>query len=95
MSDITTNAPFIAAILLRAATHLLRRPRIRIITMQSPLPQFVYKHNLSFGYEREYKLLGRVVPPDAAGDPARIRLLSSDRGDELTVYGSKDLLDTH
>ena len=58
-------------------------------------PHFVHKHNLSIGYEREYQLLGRVVPHDAVGDPARIRLLSSDRGDELTVYGSKDLLDTH
>ena len=67
-----------------------------IVSSSSKSPRhLVHKHNLSIGYEREYQLLGRVVPHDAVGDPARIRLLSSDRGDELTVYGSKDLLDTH
>ena len=43
-------------------------------------PHFVHKRKLSFGYKREYQLLGRVVPPDAAGDPARIRLFSLQLG---------------
>ena len=46
----------------------------------------VHKHNLSFGYEREYQLLGRIVPPDAAGDSARIRLLSLQFGQQPLMH---------
>ena len=46
----------------------------------------VNKHNLSIGYEWEYQLLGRVIPPDAAGDPARIRLFSLQFGQQLLMH---------
>ena len=46
----------------------------------------VLKHKLSIGYEWEYQLLARVVPPDAAGDPARIRLFSLQFGHQPLMH---------